>query len=166
MLRSAGLLLFRRGRAATEVFLVHPGGPFWAKKDDGAWSIPKGLYAADEDPLAAARREFTEETGFTAHAPFVPLGSFKVSRDKTVTAFAAQGDCVPEQLVSNTFSLEWPPKSGRFQDIPEVDRGAWFGREEALRKITPGQQAIIEAFYKTATAREPAPEASLSPQRR
>ena len=132
-----------------EVFLVHPGGPFWRNKDDGAWSIPKGLYERNEDPLAAAQREFTEETGCTAEPPFIPLGAFKVSGDKTVSVWAAEGDWAPENLVSNTFPLEWPPKSGRFQDVPEVDRGAWFAAPEALLKITPGQRAIIKAFFET-----------------
>ncbi len=166
MLRSAGLLLFRTRGGTTEIFLVHPGGPFWAKKDDGVWSIPKGLHEPDEDALAAARREFTEETGFTAEGPFIALGSFKVSRDKIVTAVAAEGDCAPERLVSNTFALEWPPKSGRFQDCPEVDRGAWFGREQALNKITAGQRAVIEAFYESTPKRKPATAAAPSPQAR
>lgn len=146
---AAGLVLFRRTANCAEIFLVHPGGPFWRNRDAGAWSIPKGLYEADEDALAAARREFTEETGFIADGPFIPLGTFTVRRGKTVTAWAAAGDCQPEARVSNTFPLEWPPKSGRFQDTPEVDRGAWFAEEDALRKIVPGQRAIVAAFYST-----------------
>lgn len=165
MLTSAGLLLYRRRAQGMEVFLVHPGGPFWAKKDEGAWSIPKGLYEVDEDPLAAALREFTEETGFTADGPFIPLGCFKVSRDKTLTVFAAEGDCAPKDLVSNTFPLEWPPKSGRFLEIPEVDRGAWFGQDEALRKIAHGQRAAIETFFETPIPRAPGRAAHPSPQR-
>jgi predicted NUDIX family NTP pyrophosphohydrolase len=166
MLTSAGLLLFRRRGRDTEVFLVHPGGPFWAKKDAGAWSIPKGLHEADEDPLAAARREFAEETGFAADGPFIPLGTFKISRDKILTAFAAEGDCAPAALVSNTFALEWPPKSGRHIDVPEVDRGDWFGGADALRKIIAGQQAVIRAFYEKVTPQKPARAVSPSPQTR
>jgi predicted NUDIX family NTP pyrophosphohydrolase len=154
---AAGLLLFRTSAAGTEVFLVHPGGPYWRNKDDGAWSIPKGVYEADEDPLTAARREFTEETGFVAEGPFIPLGEFKIRANKIVTAFAAEGDCAPERLVSNTFSLEWPRKSGRFQDFPEVDRGSWFDEETALRKISPGQRAIIAAFHENVIRQKPAP---------
>lgn len=144
---SAALLLYRRRSTGTEVFLVHPGGPFWRNKDDGAWSIPKGIYETGEDPLAAARREFTEETGFTAEGPFHPLGSFKMRPGKTVIAWAAEGDCAAEDLMSNTFPLEWPPKSGRFVDTPEVDRGAWFGEAQALVKIARGQKDIVAAFY-------------------
>jgi predicted NUDIX family NTP pyrophosphohydrolase len=146
---AAGLLLYRRRGSEDEVFLVHPGGPFWRTKDEGAWSIPKGLYEREEDPLIAAQREFTEETGCTAKPPFIPLGTFTMRRDKTVSVWAAKGDCDPDTLVSNTFQLEWPPKSGRFQEVPEVDRGAWFGAEDALVKIAPAQREIIATFFET-----------------
>jgi predicted NUDIX family NTP pyrophosphohydrolase len=141
--RSAGLLLFRRQAASVEVFLVHPGGPFWAKKDLGAWSIPKGEYADGEDPLTAARREFEEETGFTAPADAVALGQLKQAGGKIVTAWAAQGDCDPQKLVSNHCEIEWPPRSGRKMNIPEVDRGAWFSFDEALERILPSQQPFL-----------------------
>lgn len=156
-LTAAGILLFRKRSAGVEVFLVHPGGPFWRAKDDGAWSIPKGLYDRGEDPLAAAQREFSEETGFTAHGPFLRLGPFKVQAGKSVTIWAAEGDCDPADLVSNTFPLEWPPKSGKFQDTPEVDRGGWFGADEALKKVVVGQRQIITAFYDRVIPRRGAP---------
>jgi len=154
---SAGLLLYRHGADGLEVFLAHPGGPFWRAKDEGAWSIPKGLTEHDEEPLTAALREFTEETGFTAAGPFTPLGTVKIRSGKMLTAFAAEGDCVPADLVSNTFALEWPPRSGRTQDFPEIDRGAWFTLDEARVKIAPGQRPLIEAFYKMVQPQKPAP---------
>lgn len=163
---AAGLLLFRTADGGTEVFLVHPGGPYWRHKDVGAWSVPKGIYDRGEEPLAAARREFTEETGFTVDGPFIPLGAFKIRPGKTVTAFAAEGDCIAADLISNTFQLEWPPKSGRFQDFPEVDRGGWFDEKEALVKIAPGQRQIIETFYEQVVRRRPAPAASPSQPKR
>lgn len=165
MLTSAGLLLYRQ-RDRTEVFLVHPGGPYWVKKDAGAWSIPKGLYGPEEDPLQAALREFAEETGFSASPPFLPLGAFEVSRDKTVTVFAAEGDCREEDLVSNTFAMEWPPRSGQMKNFSEVDRGAWFVEEEALCRITPGQRAIVAALFRSITASEAAPAPSRSRRKR
>ena len=112
---SAGILMFRRNGREVEVLLVHPGGPFWSRKDEGAWSIPKGLYEANKDPLAAGRREFKEETGVEPHGEFLELGSFKQPGGKTVSAWAVEGDLNPARLVSNSFSLEWPPKSGRLQ---------------------------------------------------
>ena len=146
-LKSAGILLFRRPRrGGVEVFLIHPGGPFWKNKDEGAWSIPKGLVAPGEEPLAAARREFTEETGFTVDGAFHELGTFKQPGGKLVTAFALEGDCDPTRLVSNMFSMEWPPRSGRRQEFPEADRGAWFGRDEAHVKILKGQAAMLDAL--------------------
>jgi predicted NUDIX family NTP pyrophosphohydrolase len=140
---SAGLLMYRGSGEGTEVFLVHPGGPFWAKKDAAAWSIPKGLADAGEDLLAAARREFREETGFIAEGDFRPLGAFKQPGGKIVHAWAVEGDCDPAQLVSNSFEMEWPPKSGQRARFPEVDRAGWFGPSEALRKIHRGQQPIL-----------------------
>ena len=140
---SAGLLMYRGSSEGTEVFLVHPGGPFWAKKDEGAWTIPKGLADAGEDLLAAARREFHEETGFTAEGEFHPLGAFKQPGGKIVHAWAVKGDCDPTGLVSNLFEMEWPPKSGKRVRFPEVDRGGWFAPSEALIKILRGQQPIL-----------------------
>ena len=142
--QSAGLLLYRRGDQDMEVFLVHPGGPFWAKKDLGAWSIPKGEYADDEDPLSAARREFEEETGFPAPANAVGLGELKQAGGKTVRAWAAEGDCDPEKLVSNTCEIEWPPRSGKKMEIPEVDRAAWFPISEARERILKSQIPFLD----------------------
>jgi predicted NUDIX family NTP pyrophosphohydrolase len=142
--QSAGLLLYRRREGNLEVFLVHPGGPFWAKKDAGAWSIPKGEPGPDEDPLDAARREFTEETGFTAAGSFRPLTPQKQKSGKLVQAFACEGEAAPGDLTSNTFTLEWPPHSGKFQEFPEVDRAAWFPLVEAKEKIHPGQLGFLQ----------------------
>ena len=141
---SAGLLLFRRRQEELEVFLVHPGGPFWAGKDDGAWSIPKGEYPPDEDPLAAAYREFTEETSCGAAGDVIPLGALKQPSGKIIQAWALEGDCDAAASRSNTFSLEWPPRSGVRQEFPEVDRAAWFPLEVARRKISPGQAGFLE----------------------
>src|SRR5438270_5788185 len=118
---SAGLLMYRWRDVTLEVFLVHPGGPFWARKDDGAWSIPKGEYTEGDDPLAAARREFTEETGFTPEGDLIPLSSIKQPSGKAITVWALEGDCDASRCHSNNFSLEWPPKSGQMQEFPEVD---------------------------------------------
>jgi predicted NUDIX family NTP pyrophosphohydrolase len=141
--RSAGLLMYRRQNSGLEVFLVHPGGPFWAKKDLGAWSIPKGEYSDGEDPLKAARREFTEETGFAARGDFLDLGTIRQAGGKLVSVWAIEGDCDPAQLRSNTCMIEWPPRSGRQIEIPEVDRGAWFGIEEAREKILKSQLPVV-----------------------
>ena len=145
--RSAGLLLYRLTDDGPEVFLVHPGGPFWAKKDAGAWSIPKGEIADGEEPLAAARREFAEETGFTLAGEAIPLGTFRQPSGKQVTAFAVQGDLDPAAVTSNTFELQWPPRSGRTQTFPEVDRAGWFGKDEAECKILRGQVAVLQALW-------------------
>jgi predicted NUDIX family NTP pyrophosphohydrolase len=142
--RSAGLLLYRRRNDSFEVFLVHPGGPFWAKKDLGSWSIPKGEYAEDEDPLSAARREFEEETSFPAPQNCIALGEVKQAGGKDVTAWAAEGDCDPDRLVSNQCLIEWPPRSGRMIEIPEVDRAAWFTISEAHERILKSQQPFLE----------------------
>ncbi len=144
--RSAGLLLYRTRAGATEVLLVHPGGPFWAKKDAGAWSIPKGLIDGQEDPLAAARREFAEETGQTVSSDALPLGDFRQPGGKVVVAFAVAGDFDVAALRSNTFAMEWPPKSGRTAEFPEVDRAAWFGLAEAAERIHKGQRPILDAL--------------------
>ena len=141
--QSAGLLLYRR-RATLEVLLVHPGGPFWAGKDDGAWSIPKGELAPGEDPLAAALRELREETGFATEGPFVALSPVKQRGGKLVHAWAAEGDADPAALVSNTFEMTWPPRSGRKQAFPEADRAAWFPLDEARRRILAGQGPLID----------------------
>lgn len=137
--RSAGLLLFRRKKDHFEVFLAHPGGPFWAHKD--AWTIPKGEYEPDEEPLAAAIREFTEETGFTPHGPFLELGETRQPGGKIVTAWAFEGDCDPSALSSNTCTIVW---AGKEVEIPEIDRGAWFSIEEARKKIFQGQEKFLD----------------------
>ena len=142
--RSAGLLMYRRATSGLQVFLVHPGGPYWAKKGGCAWGIPKGEYHKDEEPLAAAKREFTEETGFTATGPFVELGSIEQKSGKIVTAWAVEGDCDPAELVSNTCSLQWPPKSGRFIEIPEIDQGRWFDLKEARETIRKEQEPLLD----------------------
>ncbi len=134
---SAGLLLYRHGRDGLEVFLVHPGGPFWAHKDEGSWSIPKGEFGLGEDPLDAARREFTEETSFTASGDFVPLTPLKQPSGKVVHAWAVKGDCDPALVRSNTFVLK-----GR--EYPEIDRAAWFGLAEARKKILRGQVGFLD----------------------
>lgn len=145
---SAGLLLYRRAGADIEVLLAHPGGPYWAKKDEGAWSIPKGLCEAGEDALTAAKREFREETGFVVEGAFIELGAFKQPSGKIVRAWAVEQDLDPNALRSNPFPMEWPPKSGRMQQFPEIDRAAWMRPPEARRKITKGQRAIIEALLR------------------
>ena len=141
--RSAGLLMYRR-KEGLEVFLVHPGGPFWAKKDLGAWSIPKGEYEVDEEPLAAARREFKEETGIPATGNFIELGELRQPGGKVVSAWAFEGDFDANELRSNTFEMEWPPRSGRKMEFPEVDRGSWYSVEEARRRLTPGQIIFVD----------------------
>jgi predicted NUDIX family NTP pyrophosphohydrolase len=141
---SAGLLMYRYQAQELEVFLVHPGGPFWAKKDLGAWSICKGEYAEGEPVLEAAKREFQEETGFVAHGDFLDLGTVRQAGGKIVSAWAFAGDCDPSKLVSNRFALEWPPRSGRMMDVPEVDRGAWFSLEEARQHILKSQEVFLD----------------------
>ena len=142
--RSAGLLMYRRSGGTLEVLLVHPGGPFWMKKDAGAWSIPKGEYEAGEEALAAAAREFQEETGLVARGPYTPLTPIRQQGGKVVDAWAFEGDCDADSLKSTTFSLEWPRGSGRRQEFPEVDRAGWFGLDEARRKILPAQAALLD----------------------
>jgi len=141
---SAGLLMYRRSNAGLEIFLVRPGGPYWEKKDKFVWAIPKGEYEPGEDPLSAAQREFTEETGFTASGPFLPLGEITQKGGKIVTAWAFQGDCDPTQLVSNTCIIEWPPKSGRSLEIPEVAEGRWFTLPEAHQNIREAQEPFLD----------------------
>jgi predicted NUDIX family NTP pyrophosphohydrolase len=142
--KSAGLLMFRFIDGHLEVFLVHMGGPYWAKKDSGAWSIPKGEYETGEDPFDVAKREFLEETGFTAAGEFRPLTDLKQPGGKLITAWAFEGNCDEKAVKSNTFSMEWPPRSGRFQEFPEVDRAAWFRPEIAKDKIVRGQLPFID----------------------
>jgi predicted NUDIX family NTP pyrophosphohydrolase len=142
--QSAGLILYRRHQDAWQIFLVHPGGPYWKAKDRGAWSIPKGEFQAGEDPLAAASREFTEEMGLAVAGPFVPLTPVKQPGGKTVHAWAVEGDCDPAATRSNTFSMEWPPRSGRQREFPEIDRAEWFGLEEAEGRISKGQRGFLD----------------------
>jgi len=142
--RSAGMLMYRRTDARLEVLLVHPGGPFWAKKDLGAWSLPKGEYAAGEEPLAVAMREFEEETGTRPGGDFLPLGESVQPGRKIVTAWAVEGDFDVGALKSNLFEMEWPPKSGRKTSFPEVDRAEWFSIEDARKKILRGQGAFLD----------------------
>jgi predicted NUDIX family NTP pyrophosphohydrolase len=148
LIRSAGLLMFRRNARGTEVLLAHPGGPFWARRDDLAWTLPKGEIGPNEDPLAAARREFLEETGFASAPPFLPLGELRQKSGKRIAAWAFEGDADPAALVSNRFELEWPPRSGRLQSFPEVDRVRWFGLDEARHKLIAGQAPFIEALQR------------------
>jgi predicted NUDIX family NTP pyrophosphohydrolase len=141
---SAGILLYRGDRAAPEVLLVHPGGPFWARKDEGAWSIPKGEVGPGEDPRACALREFAEETGTAPPAGALDdLGGVTLKSGKRVLAFALAGDFDATAISSNTFELEWPPRSGRTQSFPEVDRAGWFGLDEARAKLNPAQSELI-----------------------
>ncbi len=136
--------MFRNTRGEPEVFLVHPGGPLWARKDQGAWTLPKGEYGPKEEPLAAARREFEEETGFHAAGDFLNLGTVKQKSGKVVSAWAFEGDCDPEKLVSNTCEIEWPPRSGRRLEIVEIDRGRWFTLDEAQKYIREEQVEFLE----------------------
>jgi predicted NUDIX family NTP pyrophosphohydrolase len=143
--RSAGLLLYRLDADGPRVLLVHPGGPIWAKRDDGAWSIPKGEFAPGEDARAVARREFTEELGGAApREGWLELGDVTQAGGKQVTAFAAAGDFDPAALSSNAFVLEWPPRSGRRQQFPEVDRAEWFGLAEARQKLNAAQATLLD----------------------
>ena len=142
--RSAGILLYRHTPAGLEMFLVHPGGPFWAKKDAGAWSIPKGECQPGENALAAAMRELVEETGFRPEGLYVALGSFRQSSAKTVEVWALEGDVDPAKLRSNTFKMEWPPKSGRREGFPEIDRAGFFTIPMAMQKIMPAERPLLD----------------------
>jgi len=150
---SAGLLPYRVLGGKLEVLLVHPGGPFWAGRDEGAWSLSKGEIDEAEDPLAAARREFTEETGFVAEGEFLPLGSIRQKSGKIVAAWAVEMTADPARLRSNLFPLEWPPKSGTMKEFPEVDRAGWFPLDEARRKLLPAQLPFIERLAELAPGR-------------
>lgn len=142
--------MYRLCNSRLEVLLVHPGGPFWAKKDDGAWSLPKGEVDPGEDALEAARREFAEETGLQPQGKFVPLGEVKQKSGKAICAWAFESDCDPATLKSNTFTMEWPPRSGKKQEFPEIDRAEFFALEEARKKINPAQIALIDALERNA----------------
>jgi predicted NUDIX family NTP pyrophosphohydrolase len=143
--RSAGILLYRELDGELQVLLVHPGGPYWVRRDEGAWSIPKGEYDDREDPLAAARREFEEELGTPApQATVHDLGEIRQKSGKRVTAFGLRGDLDAATITSNTTQIEWPPRSGRRLEIPEVDRAEWFSLEEARKKINPAQAALLD----------------------
>jgi predicted NUDIX family NTP pyrophosphohydrolase len=142
--KSAGILLYRVTESGKEVFLVHPGGPFWKKKDKASWTIPKGEFSDDEEALSAAIREFKEETGFNPTGPFIPLASIKQKAGKHVHAWAAEGDLVPALMRSNTVTLEWPPRSGKKLTFPEVDKGAWFNLGIARKKINSAQLSFLD----------------------
>lgn len=149
--QSAGLLMFRNSAGAVEVFLVHPGGPYWAKKDAGAWTIPKGEFDLNENPITAARRELEEETGFEAAGPLLELGSVRQKSGKIVSAWAFEGDCDPALLVSNTCEIEWPPRSKKRISIQEVDRGAWFSLSGAAEFIREEQRPFLDRLTQQIT---------------
>ena len=152
--KSAGLLLYRGVPPAVEVLLVHPGGPLWAKRDSGIWSIPKGEFLDGEDPLQAAQREFQEETGFTVAGPFEPLEPVRQRSGKLVYAWMVAGDVDPARAQSNTFEMEWPPGTGHTRAFPEVDRVEWFRVDVAREKIVPSQAALLEELERAIAARE------------
>jgi predicted NUDIX family NTP pyrophosphohydrolase len=145
---SAGLLMYHYLREVLQVLLVHPGGPFWMKKDLGAWSIPKGEYSPDEDPLKAAKREFLEETGFPADGKFIALHDIRQKSGKRVKAWIFSGNLNPEKISSNTFEIEWPPRSGKMQSFPEIDRAAWFSIAQARKKILKSQLPFLDELEK------------------
>jgi predicted NUDIX family NTP pyrophosphohydrolase len=143
--QSAGLLLFRRKNGNVEVMVVHPGGPFWARKDQGAWSVPKGEFEEGEEPFKAAQREFGEELGRAApEGEPIELGSIKIKTGKTIYAWAIEADFDPSNIISNTFEMEWPPKSGKTQQFPEIDKAEWFALDTAASKMHQGQAAFLE----------------------
>jgi len=146
MRKSAGILMYRRAGESIELLLVHPGGPVWAKRDLGAWSVPKGEYGDDEEPFAAAQREFQEETGLVAQGEYIALPPVKLKSGKVVSVWAMEGDCDAAAIRSNTFVMEWPPKSKRFERYPEVDRTGWFGVDEARVKLNPGLAPVVDAL--------------------
>jgi predicted NUDIX family NTP pyrophosphohydrolase len=148
---AAGLLMYRRRPAGLEILLVHPGGPYYANKDDGAWGIPKGHAEEGEELLAAARREFTEETGLASAGPFIELQPVRLKSGKVVHAWAFEGDCDPAAIHSNTFTMEWPPGSGQQAEFPEIDKAAWFPLDEARTKISSGQLGLLEELGRPVT---------------
>ena len=154
--KSAGLLIYRKTAGTTEVLLVHPGGPFWVNKDDGAWSIPKGEFSEDEDPLEAAKREFQEETNFLVTGEFQPLKPLKQPSGKIIYAWVVKGEADAAALKSNTFSMEWPRGTGRVQEFPEVDRASWFTMELARRKIQKGQVGFLDQLEEKVIENGPA----------
>jgi predicted NUDIX family NTP pyrophosphohydrolase len=147
--RSAGLLMYRVRDRSLEVFLAHPGGPFWESKDDGAWTIPKGQFFEDEEPLDAAKREFQEETSFIPNGEFIPLGKIRQLSGKVVEGWAFKGDCNPDDLRSISCEVEWPPRSKRMIEVPEVDRGRWFSIHEAHRAILAAQRPFLASLCKS-----------------
>jgi len=155
--RSAGILAWRRGADGPEFFLVHPGGPFWKNKDDGAWSIPKGEIDLDEEPLSAAQREFQEETGQKIGGTFTPLTPVKIASGKVIEAWSVEHDLDASAIVSNTFEMEWPPRSGKKQAFPEVDRAAWLPGPLAIQKINKGQVPLLIQLLEKLGATPPAP---------
>jgi predicted NUDIX family NTP pyrophosphohydrolase len=157
IVRSAGLLMFRRGGGVVEVLLAHPGGPFWSRRDEAAWTLPKGEIAEAEEPLAAAQREFAEETGFASQPPYYPLGELKQKSGKRISAWAFEGDADPALLVSNEFEMEWPPRSGRMRRFPEIDRVAWFNLEAARVKLIAGQAPFIDQLQDLLQGKPAAP---------
>jgi len=154
--QSAGLLMYRRVGEGMQVLLAHPGGPLWQHKDLGAWSIPKGEVQAGEDPFATAVREFKEETGTEPHGPFLSLGEVTQRGGKVVRAWAFAGDCLPQAIKSNTFMMEWPPRSGRRQEFPEIDRAEFFDLAEALTKINPAQRELVQRLAAIVLGKTPA----------
>jgi predicted NUDIX family NTP pyrophosphohydrolase len=153
--QSAGVLLFRKAGSQLEVLLAHPGGPFWKNKDDGAWSIPKGEYGEDEDPLTAAKREFAEETAVALSGDFVSLGEVRQAGGKVVSAWALEGNFEATNLRSNKFSMPWPPRSGKSQEFPEIDRAEWFPLEVARRKILKGQAEFLDRLARRQSPSDP-----------
>lgn len=153
--RSAGLVLYKQERGVLRLLLAHPGGPFWAKKDHGAWTIPKGLVEENETPLDAAIREFSEETGFVVDGAFLPLGAVTQRGGKRVEAWALEGDCDPAAIKPCMFEMEWPPRSGRMARFPEIDRVAWFTLAEARQRILASQTPFIERLAAKLTGGEP-----------
>jgi predicted NUDIX family NTP pyrophosphohydrolase len=168
--QAAGLLMYRQRQGSTEVFLIHPGGPFWKNKDLAAWSLPKGEYPPQEDPLSAAKREFQEETGFPVRVEsetgFIPLTPVKQPGGTLVHAWAFEGDADPAAIKSNTFEQEWPPRSGKRQRFPEVDKAAWFSLEDALSRVHKGQVPLIQELKEILTTKGPTPACDLSKDRK
>jgi len=146
--KSAGILMYRLRNEVLEVLLVHPGGPYWARKDSGSWSIPKGEYTDTEDPFTVAKREYEEETSFQVDGDFTRLTPLEQPSGKIVSAWAVEGDCDASKIKSNTFLMEWPPRSGKKQEFPEVDRGEWFTIDTAKKKLLKGQVGFIEELCK------------------